>query len=120
MPRAPSSASHERGSPPPQPGRILAGILRRPSSGVRRSWRGRAGTASARRRTRDGLTQAQLAEAMGVTPERVSQIERGEVATIDAIARYIEALDGWLDLVASFADHTLTGPAEGTGAKAAE
>jgi len=45
---------------------------------------------------------------MGVTPERVSQIERGEVATIDAIARYIEALDGWLDLVASFADHTLT------------
>jgi len=56
---------------------------------------------------------------MGVTPERVSQIERGEVATIDAIARYIEALDGWLDLVASFADHTLTGPAEGTGAKAA-
>jgi len=56
---------------------------------------------------------------MGVTPERVSQIERGEVATIDAIARYIEALYGWLDLVASFADPTLTGPAEVTGAKAA-
>jgi hypothetical protein len=39
---------------------------------------------------------------------RVSQIERGQVATIDAIARYIEALGGWLDLVASFSDHTLT------------
>jgi hypothetical protein len=29
---------------------------------------------------------------MDVTPWRVSQIERGEVATIDAIARHIEAL----------------------------
>ena len=45
---------------------------------------------------------------MGVTPGRVSQIERGEVATIDAIARYIQALGGRLDLVASFSDHTLT------------
>jgi DNA-binding XRE family transcriptional regulator len=62
----------------------------------------------AEERRRHGLTQAQLAEAMGVTPGRVSQIERGEVATIDAIARYIEALGGRLDLVASFGDHTLT------------
>ena len=62
----------------------------------------------AEERKRHGLTQAQLAEAMGVTPGRVSQIERGEVATIDAIARYIEALGGRLDLVASFGDHTLT------------
>lgn len=45
---------------------------------------------------------------MGVTPGGVSQIERGEVATVDAIARYIEALGGRLDLVASFSDHTLT------------
>lgn len=28
-----------------------------------------------------GLTQAQLAEIMGVSPGRVSQIERGEVST---------------------------------------
>src|SRR5215472_8468036 len=62
----------------------------------------------AEERKRHGLTQAQLAGAMGVTPGRVSQIERGEVATIDAIARYIEALGGRLDLVASFGDHTLT------------
>src|SRR5438132_13760853 len=62
----------------------------------------------AEERKRHGLTQAQLAEAMGVTPGRVSQIERGEVSTIDAIARYIEALGGRLDLVASFGDHTLT------------
>jgi hypothetical protein len=51
---------------------------------------------------------AQPAEAMGITPGPVSQIERGEVATIDAIARYIEALGGRLDLVARFGDHPLT------------
>jgi len=62
----------------------------------------------AEERKRHGLTQAQLAKAMGVTPGRVSQIERGELATIDAVARYIEALGGRLDLIASFGDHTLT------------
>jgi hypothetical protein len=44
---------------------------------------------------------------MGVMPGRVSQIERGELATIDAVARYVEALRGRLDLIASFGDHTL-------------
>jgi hypothetical protein len=44
---------------------------------------------------------------MGVTPGRVSQIERGELATIEAVARYVEGLGGRLDLVASFSDHTL-------------
>jgi DNA-binding XRE family transcriptional regulator len=62
----------------------------------------------AEERKRNGLTQAQLAEAMGVTPGRVSQIERGEVSTIEAIARYVQALGGRLDLVANFDDHTLT------------
>ena len=45
---------------------------------------------------------------MGVTPGRVPQIERGEVATIGAIARYIDAPGGRLGLVASFGDHPLT------------
>jgi predicted transcriptional regulator len=62
----------------------------------------------AEERKHHGLTQAQLAGAMGVTPGRVSQVERGEVATIEVIARYIEALGGRLDLIASFGDHTLT------------
>lgn len=35
-------------------------------------------------------------------------IERGELATIDAVARYVQALGGRLDLIASFGDHTLT------------
>lgn len=62
----------------------------------------------AEERRRHGLSQAQLAEARGVTPRRVSQIERGEVATIAAIVRYIEALGGRRGLIASFGDHTLT------------
>lgn len=62
----------------------------------------------AEERKRHGLTQAQLAETMGVTPGRVSHIERGEVSTIEAIARYVQALGGRLDLVANFDDHTLT------------
>jgi len=45
---------------------------------------------------------------MGVALGRVPQIERGEVAIIDAIARYIEAPGGRLGLIASFGDHTLT------------
>ena len=58
----------------------------------------------------DGALQvtAQLADTMGVTPGRVSQIERGELSTIEAIARYVQALGGHLELVANFADHTLT------------
>jgi DNA-binding XRE family transcriptional regulator len=62
----------------------------------------------AEERKRRGLTQAQLAQAMRVSPGRVSQIERGELATIDAVARYVEALGGRLELIASFGDHTLT------------
>jgi hypothetical protein len=30
------------------------------------------------------------------------------LATIDAVARYVQALGGRLDLIASFGDHTLT------------
>jgi DNA-binding XRE family transcriptional regulator len=62
----------------------------------------------AEERKRHGLTQAQLAAEMGVSPGRVSQVERGELATIEAVARYIEALGGQLDLVARFSDHTVT------------
>ncbi|MEV6298228.1 helix-turn-helix transcriptional regulator [Actinoplanes sp. NPDC051861] len=58
----------------------------------------------AERRTALGLTQSQLAERMGVTKGRVSQIERGEVSTVDAVARYVEALGGRLQITAVFGD----------------
>src|SRR5215469_16989881 len=67
-----------------------------------------SGQRLAEERKHHGLTQAQLAQAMGVTPGRVSQIERGELATIDGVARYVQALGGKLDLIASFGDHSLT------------
>ncbi len=50
----------------------------------------------------------------------VSQLERGEVATIDAIARYIEALGGRLGRVASFGDHVGFPLKRQTGASGAE
>jgi len=45
---------------------------------------------------------------MGVTSGWASQIERGELAAIDAVARCAEALGGRLDLIASLDDDTLT------------
>jgi DNA-binding XRE family transcriptional regulator len=58
----------------------------------------------AERRKALGLTQAQAAERMGVTKSRVSQIERGEVSTIDAVARYVEAIGGTSQISAVFGD----------------
>jgi transcriptional regulator with XRE-family HTH domain len=49
-----------------------------------------SGQRLAEERKRHGVTQAQLAPAMGATPGRVSQIERGELATIDAVACYVD------------------------------
>jgi DNA-binding XRE family transcriptional regulator len=58
-------------------------------------------------RRRRGLTQAQVAERMGVGKSRVSQIERGRVSTRDVLDRYVEALGGRLSLMADFGDELL-------------
>ena len=58
----------------------------------------------ARFRAELGVTQAQVAERMGVTKSRVSQIERGEVSTVDVIARYVRAIGGQLQISAVFGD----------------
>jgi predicted XRE-type DNA-binding protein len=60
-------------------------------------------------RRRRSLTQADLAEALGVRQPRVSQIEHGdidhtEVATLRA---YVAALGGRLEVVATFGDEHL-------------
>ncbi len=65
-----------------------------------RGWR----LAEIRRR---GLTQAQVAERMGVGKSRVSQIERGRVSTREVLDRYVEALGGRLSLMADFGDELL-------------
>jgi DNA-binding XRE family transcriptional regulator len=58
------------------------------------------------RRTR-GLTQQQVADRMGVTKGRVSQIEQGKISGQDVLARYAAALGGRLHQVIYFDDGNL-------------
>jgi DNA-binding XRE family transcriptional regulator len=53
-------------------------------------------------RDRLGLTRAEVAERMGVRPERVAAIERAEpgATEVRALAGYVEALGGRLEVVA--------------------
>jgi DNA-binding XRE family transcriptional regulator len=51
-----------------------------------------------------GLTQQQVAEAMGVTKGRVSQIERGKISGQDVVARFAAALGGRLHQAIYFDD----------------
>lgn len=55
------------------------------------------------RRSR-GLTQQQIAERMGVTKGRVSQIEQGKISGQDVLARYAAALGGRLHQAIYFDD----------------
>jgi ribosome-binding protein aMBF1 (putative translation factor) len=61
-----------------------------------------------------GLAQKDIAAAMGLSVARISQIEHGEVASFEVIARYVEALGGRLDLVADFGDRTVRLPVSDT------
>jgi DNA-binding XRE family transcriptional regulator len=56
------------------------------------------------RRKTLGLSQTEVAGRMGVTKSRVSQIERGEVSTVDTVARYVHALGGHIQISAVFGD----------------
>ncbi|MEU8081004.1 helix-turn-helix transcriptional regulator [Catellatospora citrea] len=58
-------------------------------------------------RRRRGLTQEQVAERMGVSTARVSQIESGDVSTREVLNRYVAALGGTLKLIADFGDEQL-------------
>jgi DNA-binding XRE family transcriptional regulator len=58
-------------------------------------------------RKRRGLTQREVALAMGVSVGRISQIENGEISGVDVLDRYIAALGGQLELVANFGDEQL-------------
>lgn len=69
-------------------------------------------------RKQRGAAQKDIAAAMGISIARVSQIEHGEVASFEVIARYVEALGGRLDLVADFGDRTVRLPVSGTSTAA--
>ncbi|MQA16560.1 MAG: helix-turn-helix domain-containing protein [Pseudonocardiaceae bacterium] len=55
------------------------------------------------RRTR-GVTQQQVADKMGVTKGRISQIEQGKVSGHDVLVRYATALGGRLHQAIYFDD----------------
>jgi transcriptional regulator with XRE-family HTH domain len=69
----------------------------------------RAAYALAEIRKQAGLTQTDVAEAMGVSQNRVSVIERGDIAhtELETIRSYIEALGGHVRVVADFAGHSV-------------
>lgn len=58
----------------------------------------------AERRKTLGLSQTDVAQKVGVTKSRISQIERGEVSTVETIARYVQALGGQIQISAVFGD----------------
>ncbi|MGF7237619.1 MAG: helix-turn-helix domain-containing protein [Frankia sp.] len=55
-----------------------------------------------------GLTQQQVAERMGVTKGRVSQIERGKISGQEVVARFAAALGGRLHQAIYFDDGDIT------------
>jgi transcriptional regulator with XRE-family HTH domain len=55
-------------------------------------------------RKKAGMTQAEVAEAMGVTQQRVSAIESCSIAELATLADYIYALGGELKVIADFGD----------------
>lgn len=56
-----------------------------------------------------GITQVELAEAMGVSQNRVSRMENGDIGamSIDTVRRYIEALGGSIAVTADLPTGTL-------------
>jgi hypothetical protein len=57
-------------------------------------------------RARLGLSQREVAERMGVRPDRVAAIERAEpgATEVRTLARYVEALGGRLEIIADFGE----------------
>lgn len=47
-----------------------------------------------------GITQAQLAEAAGLSQARISQIESGAATSLESLRAYVVGLGGHLDIVA--------------------
>ena len=56
------------------------------------------------------MTQVQLADAMGVSQNRVSRMENGEIGSmsLDTVRRYVEALGGEVTLIATLPTGTVS------------
>jgi DNA-binding XRE family transcriptional regulator len=57
-------------------------------------------------RTAAGVTQVELAHALGVSQARISKIEHGEISGIDVVRAYVAALGGTIDVVARLGDRS--------------
>jgi transcriptional regulator with XRE-family HTH domain len=53
-----------------------------------------------------GLTQAELADVLGVSQAGVSKIEHGEIFGIDVVRACVAALGGRVDVVARLGDRS--------------
>ena len=60
-------------------------------------------------RQQQGLTQVQLADTLHISQAAVSSIERGELSRseLSTIRKYVEALGGKIEIIASFGDERL-------------
>lgn len=59
-------------------------------------------------RSETGVTQHQVAEALGVSQANVSRIEREEDVYLSTLRRYVAALGGELEINAVFPDRTIS------------
>lgn len=59
-------------------------------------------------RQRRGVTQTELADALGVRQPNVSRIERQEDLFVSTLRQYVEALGGELELTAVFGHQRIT------------
>jgi transcriptional regulator with XRE-family HTH domain len=65
------------------------------------------GSRPAEMHKRRGMTQELVAERIGVSVARVSQIESGDVSTQDVLNRFVSALGATLKLIADCGDEQL-------------
>lgn len=65
------------------------------------------GAQLAEMRKRLGVSRKLLAERMGISQARVSQIEHGQIGGLDILRSCVVALGGTPDVVADFGDHTV-------------
>lgn len=59
-------------------------------------------------RRRQGLTQPQVAQSMGVSVREISHIQHGDVSGLNVLDRYVTAFGGQLGSVATFGDEQRT------------
>ena len=95
--RAPASSFTSGG-----PGLASAATWRRPESRRRKPERAHCGAVS----DPWPASHAELADALGVSQARISEIEHGEISGIDVVRAYVAALGGSIDVVARLGDRS--------------